>query len=150
MSHEEVGDRIMAHINHVIKNGASHIVVASSDTDIVACLLYHAVTWINHYKLKSLWNIRGNNTNRKVVPTHLLLEDIGQRLVLVLPAFAQFNWLRLGEQGRNKICSIEMHCLLDKWIWKLTTEWRMYLEGPNNCWLTALSPCPVLQKPLTN
>ena len=85
-SQEEADDRIMAHINYVLKQNVSHVTVVSSDTDILASLLYHAVRWINNYNLKTLWNVRGTSSNRQVVPVHILLQDVGEKLALILPA----------------------------------------------------------------
>ena len=38
------------------------------------------------YKLHSLWNIRGPSKNRKIIPVHVLLQDIGEDAALILPA----------------------------------------------------------------
>ena len=76
----------MAHINYALKQNVSHVTVVSSDTDILASLLYHAVRWINNYNLKTLWNVRGTSSNRQVVPVHILLQDVGEKLALILSA----------------------------------------------------------------
>ena len=45
-THEEADDRIMLHVEYEVMNGAKSIMVASTDTDILAFLLYHCVRWI--------------------------------------------------------------------------------------------------------
>ena len=86
MTHEEADDRIMAHIEYAAKNGAFHIAVASSDTDILTGLLYNAPKWMNCYNMQNLWNVRGSSKDRKAVPIHILLSDIGVDVALVLPS----------------------------------------------------------------
>ena len=84
-SHEEADDRMMLHINYEIIKGSSSIVVASSDTDIFVCLLYHLVTWKEN-GLSCLWNIRGHSPEEKICTLHILLTDIGETVALQLPA----------------------------------------------------------------
>ena len=60
------------------------MIVTSSDTDVLACLIYHTAKWINCYKVNILWVIRGISTTRKVTPIDVLLHDIGIHSALVL------------------------------------------------------------------
>ena len=84
-SQEEADDRMMLHINYEVMNGVYKINVSSNDTDIFVCLLYHLVNWSKH-GLSCLWNLSGSSVDRKVIPLHLLLEDVGQDVALQLPA----------------------------------------------------------------
>ena len=84
-SHEEADDRIMLHINYEVMKGTSSIIVASSDTDILVCLLYHLVKWKTN-GLSCLWNVRGPSIQRKINPLHVLLADIGENIAIQLPA----------------------------------------------------------------
>ena len=57
--HEEADDRIMFHINHAVIIDQFHkVIVASADTDVFICLMYHFRHW-SMYELEELWVIKG-------------------------------------------------------------------------------------------
>ena len=62
---EEADDRIMMHIDYEIIKGAKSIIVASSDTDILVCLMYHSIRWIKN-RLKGICNIHGSRGIKKI------------------------------------------------------------------------------------
>ena len=45
--HEEADDRIFYHLNHSIKDdGFQKVVIASADTDVFVCAIYHYNRWM--------------------------------------------------------------------------------------------------------
>ena len=82
---EEADDRIMMHIGYESMKGAKSIIVASSDTDILVCLLYHSIRWMKE-GVCEIWNVRGSRGDSKLYPLHTLCSIIGEDVALQLPA----------------------------------------------------------------
>ena len=82
---EEAYDKIMMHIEHEVNEGAKSIIIASNDTDILVCLLYHSIGWMKK-GLNQVWNVQGPKSNRKFYPLHTLVSVLGEEIVLQLPA----------------------------------------------------------------
>ena len=78
---EEADVRIMYHINDgVLKHGVQSAFVDSPDTDVFIILFFAAIT------LQKLFLKFGSRENRKIVPIHLLVEQLHYNLVSRLPA----------------------------------------------------------------
>ncbi len=84
--HEEADDRIMFHVNHaVVVDKFQRVVVASSDTDIFICLVFHATKWIE-LGMKELWVICGKGTSTRMIPVHSVVSGLDSVVVASLPA----------------------------------------------------------------
>ena len=105
-SQEEADDRMMMHVNYEVMKGASKIIVASSDTDVLICLLYHLVTW-RKQGLSCLWNVRGPSHDKKVIPLHLLLQDVGENVALQLPALHSLTGCDTVSKVSTKIAALK-------------------------------------------
>ena len=65
--HEEADD-LMFHINHaVIIDQFQKVIVASADTDVFICLMYHFRHW-SMYELEERWVIKGQGNSSRAVP----------------------------------------------------------------------------------
>ena len=85
-NHEEADDRIMYHVNHAVAiDNFTRMIVASADTDVPVCLMYHFSRW-KQFNLKELWVLGGQGTTRRAVPVHNLVAAMDPRVVNVLPA----------------------------------------------------------------
>ena len=83
--HEEADDRMMFHVDHGIKVDKSHkVIVASPDTDVFICLVYHFSRWI-YFDLEDLWVVSGRSNARVVIPIHNIIGNMASNVV-VLPA----------------------------------------------------------------
>ena len=81
-SYDEADDRLMFHLNHAVRvENYSCAHVASRDTDIMVCLMYHQLTW-RRYGLSEIWMHNSGN----VSALHESLESIPDELIRVLPA----------------------------------------------------------------
>ena len=84
--HEEVDDRIMFHVNHAVTvESLRRIIVASADTDVFVCLMYHFSRW-THFDLTEIWVLGGQGATRRAIPVHDLAERIELRVRDILPA----------------------------------------------------------------
>ena len=85
-NHEEGDDRIMFHINQaVVVDYLQRVIVASSDTDVFVCLVYHFGHWM-HFDLKELWMLSALAHSSRAVPLHQLVHKIDTNVIDVLPA----------------------------------------------------------------
>ena len=74
--HEEADDRMMFHINHAVNvDQLSRAIVASEDTYVFICLIYHFSRWI-HFGMQELWVLKGQGTSKRSVPVHDLLDKM--------------------------------------------------------------------------
>ena len=65
MTNEEVRDCIFYHLNHSIKDdGLQKVVIASADTDIFICAIYHYNRWV-YRGLKEISGKSGSLIDRK-------------------------------------------------------------------------------------
>lgn len=85
--HNEADDRMLLHINHAIcTESFKRVVVASPDTDVLVCLLYHfSETW-KFSGLEELWVLCGQGNTKRALPVHDLVQTMSRALVSVLPA----------------------------------------------------------------
>ena len=59
--HEGANNRIFYHLNHSIKDdGFQKAVIASADTDVLICTIYHYNRWVDR-GLKEMWFISGKS-----------------------------------------------------------------------------------------
>ena len=73
---EEADDRIMLHINHAVTvERFSRVIVASGNTDVFICLLYHLSCW-RFSNLKELWVLCGQGNTTRAVPLHTLTDSL--------------------------------------------------------------------------
>ena len=76
----------MFHTNHaVIIDQVQKVIVASADTDVFMCLMYHFRHW-SMYELEELWVINGQGNSSRAVPVHNLVRLMKSGVVDVLPA----------------------------------------------------------------
>ena len=84
--HEEADDRMMFHINHAVNvDKLSRAIVASEDTDVFICLIYHFSRWI-HFGMKELCVLKGQETSNRSVPVHDLLDKMDSSVIDIMPA----------------------------------------------------------------
>ena len=76
----------MFHVNHAVKvDKFSKVVIASSDTDVFVCELYHFSRWM-YSGLDELWIISGKCDRINVTPVHTIANNMDNNVVDVLPA----------------------------------------------------------------
>ena len=76
----------MYHVNHAVAiDSFTRMIVASADTDVLVCLMYHFSRW-KQFNLKELWVLGGQGATRRAVPVHNLVAAMDPRVVDVLPA----------------------------------------------------------------
>ena len=72
--HEEADDRIFYHLNHSIKDDGFHkVFIASADTDVFICAIYHFNKWV-YCGLKEMWFISRKSGSLAPFPNHQLTE----------------------------------------------------------------------------
>ena len=83
--HEEAGDRNTYHISQAVTvQKWEKIVVASSDTDIFICLLYHFKRW-NFLNLQEMWMLYGQGTTKRAKPIHEISKNLDNTIIDILP-----------------------------------------------------------------
>ena len=84
--HEEADDRIFYHLNHSMKDdGFQKVVIASADTDVFICAIYHYNRWV-YRGLKQMWFISGKSGSLAAFPIYQLTEMLEHGAVDILPA----------------------------------------------------------------
>ena len=84
--HEEADDRIMFHVNHAVTvDKFRRVIVASADTDVFICLVYHFIQWV-HFGMKQLWVLCGNGSSTRAIPVHDVVSGIDYSVAESLPA----------------------------------------------------------------
>lgn len=84
--HEEADDRIMYHVNQAVNNERfERVIIASADTDVFVCSMYHFNRWI-YCGLAELWIISGKRGSMTALPIHQLTENIESTVIDILPA----------------------------------------------------------------
>ena len=85
-NHEEADDKIMFHIYHAVTvENFRRMIVASADTDVFVCLMYHFSRWM-YFNLTEIWVLGGQGATSRAIPVHDLAERIGQSVRDILPA----------------------------------------------------------------
>ena len=83
--HEEADDRIMYHINHAVTvQNYEKVIVASTDTDIFICLIYHFTRW-NFLNLQEIWMLCGQGATKRAVPIHEIATILDNTITDILP-----------------------------------------------------------------
>ena len=84
--HEEADGHIMFHVNHTVKvDKFSKVVIASSDTNVLVCVLYHFNHWI-YSGLNELWIISGKKGSINFTPVHKIVNVMDSNVIDILPA----------------------------------------------------------------
>ncbi|XP_057301782.1 uncharacterized protein LOC130636171 isoform X2 [Hydractinia symbiolongicarpus] len=84
--HEEADDRIMYHVSQSISEERfEKVIVASPDTDVFVCSVYHFKRWIFN-GLNELWVVSGRSGTTVAFPVHDLAERIAPEVIDILPA----------------------------------------------------------------
>jgi len=84
--HEEADDRIMFHVNHAVTvDKFRRVIVASADTDVFICLVYHFIQWV-HFGMKELWVLCGKGSSTRAIPVHDVVSGIDSSVAESLPA----------------------------------------------------------------
>lgn len=74
--HEEDDDRMLYHINQAVSHERfERVIVASADTDVLVCSLYHFNCWI-YCGLQETWIISGKIGSMTALPIHQLAQEI--------------------------------------------------------------------------
>ena len=82
--HKEADDRMMYHLNQSIKDeGFEKVIIASTDTDVFICAVYHFNRWI-YSGLKEMWVISGKTGATTAFPIHRLTENLEPSVVDIL------------------------------------------------------------------
>ena len=61
------------------------VIIASGDTDVFVCSIYHFNRWI-YRGLKEMWIVSGKNGSKTVFPIHQLAEQLESNVADILPA----------------------------------------------------------------
>ena len=82
---EEADHRMVHHIMHAIRNGTKHVLVLSSDSDVIILLLHF---WPQYHDqgLRQLWVKAGIGDTTHHIPIHTLAVKIGNDVCKILPA----------------------------------------------------------------
>ena len=84
--HKEADDRMMYHLNQSTKDeGFEKVIIASTDTDVFMCVVYHFNLWI-YSGLKEMWVISGRRGATTAFPIHQLTEKLEPSVVDILSA----------------------------------------------------------------
>ena len=74
------------HLNHSIKDdGFRKVVIASADTDVFICAIYHYNRWVYRGR-KEMWIISGKSGSLTAFLIHQLTEKLEHGVVNILPA----------------------------------------------------------------
>ena len=84
--HEEADDRLMFHINHSITiDNHQEIVLASADTDIFVCSLFHFARWM-YFDFQELWILCGQGLTSRAVPVDDTAALLDSEAIDIVPA----------------------------------------------------------------
>ena len=84
--HEEADDRMLYHINQAVSHERfERVIVASADTDVFVCSLYHFNRWV-YCGLQEMWIISGKRGSMTALPIHQLTQEIESTVIDILPA----------------------------------------------------------------
>ena len=85
-THEEADDRMMFHVHQsVTSEKFERVIIASGDTDVFVCSIYHFNRWI-YRGLKEMWIVSGKSGSTTVFPIHQLVEQLESNVADILPA----------------------------------------------------------------
>ena len=85
-THEETDDRMMFHVHQsVTTENFESVIIASGDTDVFVCSIYHFNRWI-YRGLKEIWIVSGKSGSTTVFPIHQLAEQLESNVADILPA----------------------------------------------------------------
>ena len=85
-THEEVNDCMMFHVHQsVTTKSFESVIIASGNTDVFVCWIYHFNQWIYH-GLKEMWIVSAKSGSTTVYPIHQLAEQLGSNVAGILPA----------------------------------------------------------------
>ena len=85
--HEEADNRMIIHINHMLKNGISSITVRTLDTDVIVILLSFMVQFINIDEHVSIMVDFGSGDSRRTISINRSFSELGDAVCLGLPYF---------------------------------------------------------------
>ena len=85
--HEEADNRMIIHINHMLKNGISSITVRTLDTDVIVILLSFMVQFINIDEHVSIMVDFGSGDSRRTISINRSFSELGDAVCLGLPFF---------------------------------------------------------------
>lgn len=84
--HEEADDRLLYHVNQIVRDAHyDKVIIASGDTDVFVCSMYHFNRWV-YRGLKEMWIISGKRGSITAFPIHKLTEKLDPSVVDILPA----------------------------------------------------------------
>ena len=85
-NHEETDYYIFYQLNHSIRDdGLQKVVLASADTDVFICAIYHNNKWL-YRGLKEMWFISGKSGSLTAFPIHQLTEKLEHVVFYIFPA----------------------------------------------------------------
>ena len=85
-THEEANDCMMFHVHQsVTTKSFESVIIASDNTDVFVCWIYHFNQWIYH-GLKEMWIVSAKSGSTTVYPIHQLVEQLGSNVAGILPA----------------------------------------------------------------
>lgn len=94
-THEEADDRMMFHIHQAVsRENFERVIIASGDTDVFVCSIYHFSRWI-YRGLKEMWIVSGKSDSKTVIPIHQLVEQLPSTVIDILPAVHALTGSRL-------------------------------------------------------
>ena len=123
--HEEADD-LTFHINHaVIIDQFQKVIVASADTDVFICLMYHFRHW-SMYELEELWVVKGQGISSRAVPVHNLVKLMKSDVVDVLPAVHALSGCDTTGNGGTKKSALQA---AEETGHDVTLVWKTFTVG---------------------
>ena len=84
-THDEADDRMIFHVHQsATTENVESVIIASGDTDVFVCLIYHFNRWI-YRGFKEMWIVSGKSGSITVFLIHQLAEQLDSNVADILP-----------------------------------------------------------------
>ena len=90
-NHEEADTRLVVHIHHALRHGASHCMVRTVDTDAIVILIGIMHTFTALYPTADIWAAFGSGRNYRYYHINLMVQLLGRQKACALPLFHSFS-----------------------------------------------------------
>ena len=112
-THEELDDHMTFHVHQsVTTENFESVIIASGDTDVFVCSIYHFNRWI-YRGLKEMWIVSGKSGSTTVFPIRQLAEQLESNVADILPAIHKLTGLLFTIEQNSSFNSLFSD------IWKL-------------------------------
>ena len=87
-SHEEADTRLLLHVADVVTHGRTRVVVRTVDSDVLVLCIAHK---FNIPNMAELWVAFGTGQKFRLIPAHIIAEQLGRVKSAALPGFHAFT-----------------------------------------------------------